>query len=98
MLLASDVTAMLAHTKQVVYMEDGELVSLTREGFAITDLQDKKVNKKVDEVTWDLDDIEKEGFSCFMEKEIFEQPASIARTLSGRLDPEYATGKLGAST
>ncbi len=95
MLLASDVTAMIAHTKQVVYMEDGELVSITPDGFVMTDLQDKKVSRKVDEVTWDIESIEKEGFSCFMEKEIFEQPESIARTLSGRLDPEYATGKLG---
>jgi glucosamine--fructose-6-phosphate aminotransferase (isomerizing) len=95
MLLASDVTAMIAHTKQVVYMEDGEIVSLTPDGFVMTDIHDKKVNKKVDEVTWDLDSIEKEGFACFMEKEIFEQPDSIARTLSGRLDTEYATGKLG---
>ena len=95
MLLASDVTAMIAHTKQVVYMEDGEIVSIKRDGFVMTDIQDKKVNKKVDEVTWDLDAIEKEGFGCFMEKEIFEQPDTIARTLSGRLDTEYATGKLG---
>ena len=95
MLLASDVTAMIAHTKQVVYMEDGELVSITPDGFVMTDLQDKKVSRKVDEVTWDIESIEKDGFSCFMEKEIFEQPDSIARTLSGRLDPEYATGKLG---
>ncbi len=95
MLLASDVTAMIAHTKQVVYMEDGEIVTMTRDGFSITDLKDRKLDKKVDSVTWDLDEIEKEGFACFMEKEIFEQPETIARTLSGRLDPEYATGKLG---
>ncbi len=95
MLIASDVTAMIAHTKQVVYMEDGEIVSVSAAGYTMTDIHDQKVNKKVDEVTWNLDDIEKDGFVCFMEKEIFEQPDSIARTLSGRLDPEYATGKLG---
>ena len=95
MLIASDVTAMIAHTQQVVYMEDGEIVSLSADGFVMTDIHDKKVNKKVDEVTWDLDAIEKEGFVWFMEKEIFEQPDTIARTLSGRLDTEYATGKLG---
>jgi glucosamine--fructose-6-phosphate aminotransferase (isomerizing) len=95
MLLASDLTAMIAHTKQVVYMEDGEIVSLSADGFSMTDIHDKKVNKKVDEVTWDIDAIEKEGFACFMEKEIFEQPDTIARTLSGRIDTEYATGKLG---
>jgi glucosamine--fructose-6-phosphate aminotransferase (isomerizing) len=95
MLLASDVTAMIAHTKQVVYLEDGEMVSLTKDTYTITDLNDQQVDKQVDEIQWDLEAIEKEGFACFMEKEIFEQPESIARTLSGRLDPEYATGKLG---
>ncbi|AEJ20175.1 glutamine--fructose-6-phosphate transaminase (isomerizing) [Gracilinema caldarium] len=95
MLLASDVTAMIAHTKQVVYLEDGELVSLTKDTYTITDLNDQQVDKQVDEIQWDLEAIEKEGFACFMEKEIFEQPESIARTLSGRLDLEYATGKLG---
>lgn len=95
MLLASDITAMIAHTRQVVYMEDGEIVSIDANGFSMTDIHDKQVHKEVDEVNWNLDDIEKEGFSCFMEKEIFEQPDSIARTLSGRLDTQYATGKLG---
>jgi len=95
MFLASDVTAMIAHTKQVVYMEDGEIVSITKDSYVMTDINDKKITKKIDEVTWDLDSIEKEGFACFMEKEIFEQPESIAQTLSGRLDAEYGTGKLG---
>lgn len=95
MLLGSDVTAMIAHTKQVVYLEDGELVSLTKDSYTITDLNDQPVDKQVDEIQWDLEAIEKEGFACFMEKEIFEQPESIARTLSGRLDLEYSTGKLG---
>ncbi len=93
--LASDVSAIIAHTKQVVYMEDGEIVSLTRDGYSMTDIHDQKVHKEVDEVTWDLEAIEKDGFAWFMEKEIFEQGDSIARTLSGRLDAEYATGKLG---
>lgn len=95
MLLASDVSAMIAYTKQVVYLEDGELVSMNRDGFSITDINDQPVDKKVDEITWDLASIEKDGFTWFMEKEIFEQGDSIFRTLSGRLDTEYATGKLG---
>ncbi len=94
-LLASDLSAMVAHTKRVVYMEDGEILSMTADGFEITDLADKKVAKKVDEIDWDIDDIEKGGYPWFMEKEIFEQSETIARTLSGRLDSEYATGKLG---
>ncbi len=95
MLLASDVSAMIAYTKQVVYLEDGELVSMNRHEFSITDIDDQPVDKKVDEITWDLASIEKDGFTWFMEKEIFEQGDSIFRTLSGRLDTEYATGKLG---
>ncbi len=95
MLLASDVTAMIAHTKRVVYMNDGEVADLRPDGFTITDLDDRPVDKPIDSVDWDLGEIEKEGFSCYMEKEIFEQPESIGRALSGRLDSEFATGKLG---
>jgi len=95
MLLASDVTAMIAHTKRVVYMNDGEIADIRPDGFTITDLDDKPVDKHIDSVDWDLGEIEKDGFSCYMEKEIFEQPESIARALSGRLDVEFSTGKLG---
>lgn len=95
MFLASDVMAMVAHTKQVVYIEDGEVVLLTKDGFETTDRDDKIVNKKVDEVNWELKSIELEGFSHYMEKEIAEQSESILRAMSGRIDHEYATAKLG---
>jgi glucosamine--fructose-6-phosphate aminotransferase (isomerizing) len=95
MLLASDVTAMLAHTKRVVYLNDGEVVSISPEDFKISDLEDQAIDPKIDLVTWELGAIEKEGFSCYMEKEIFEQPESIERALSGRMDLEYGTVKFG---
>jgi glucosamine--fructose-6-phosphate aminotransferase (isomerizing) len=95
MLLASDVTAMLAHTKRVVYLNDGEVVSMTPGDFRISDLADQAIDPKIDLVTWELGAIEKEGFSCYMEKEIFEQPESIERALSGRMDLEYGTVKFG---
>ncbi|NLJ47044.1 MAG: glutamine--fructose-6-phosphate transaminase (isomerizing) [Treponema sp.] len=95
MLLASDVMAMVAHTKRVVFMNDGEVADIRPDGFSITDLADQPVDKRIDRVDWDLGEIEKAGFPCYMEKEIFEQPESIGRALSGRLDPEFATGKLG---
>jgi glutamine---fructose-6-phosphate transaminase (isomerizing) len=95
MLLASDVTAMIAHTKRVVYMNDGEIVDMRPEGFTITDFENKPIDKHIDNVDWDLGEAEKTGFSCYMEKEIFEQPESIARALSGRLDAEFSTSKLG---
>lgn len=94
MFLASDVTAMLAHTKSVVYLNDGEVVSMLPHEFHISDADDRRVDPKLDHVSWELDAIEKEGFSCYMEKEIFEQPESIARALSGRGDMENACAKL----
>ncbi len=95
MLLASDVTALLTHTTSVVYLNDGEVVTMNPTEFKISDRDDQVVDPKIDLITWKLDAIEKEGFSCYMEKEIFEQPDSIERALTGRMDFEYASAKLG---
>jgi len=95
MFLASDVTAMMAYTKQVVYIEDGEVVALDCEGFRTSDLTDREIAKHIDHIGWELQEIEKDGFGHFMEKEIHEQPESIARAMSGRLNMELATGHLG---
>ncbi|HUX50938.1 MAG TPA: glutamine--fructose-6-phosphate transaminase (isomerizing) [Spirochaetia bacterium] len=94
MFLGSDVTAIIAHTKQVVYVEDGEVVAVRADGFITTDLRDRSVDKKVETITWELQEIEKEGFDHFMQKEIFEQSQTILRALQGRLDHENGTGKL----
>jgi len=93
--LASDVTAIIGHTRQVVYLEDGELVWLSPEEFRTTDLKDQEIQKKIESVSWELEQIEKGGFAHFMEKEIFEQPESIKRAMGGRLDLEQATAHLG---
>jgi glucosamine--fructose-6-phosphate aminotransferase (isomerizing) len=93
--LASDVTAIIGHTRQVVYLEDGELVCLTPEELRTTDLKDQEIQKKVEPVSWELEQIEKGGFAHFMEKEIFEQPESIKRAMGGRIDLEQATAHLG---
>ena len=95
MFLASDVTAIIAHTKQVVYIEDGEVVSITNNEYSTSDLRDQPVDKTIETISWELDEIEKEGFATYMEKEILEQPESIRRAMQGRIDPEYATGHLG---
>ncbi len=95
MFLASDVTAIIAHTKQVVYLEDGEVVSITSEEYRTTDLRDQEIEKKVEHVSWELEEIEKSGFAHFMEKEIFEQPESIKRAMIGRIDFDQATAHLG---
>ncbi len=95
MFLASDVTAVVAHTKQVVYIEDGEVVRLTADEYATSDLRDRPVDKKVEFISWELEEIEKEGYAHFMEKEILEQPLSVNRAMQGRLDRENATAHLG---
>ena len=95
MFLASDVTAIVAHTKQVIYIEDGEVVRITADDYATTDLKDRSIDKKIEFISWELEEIEKEGYSHFMEKEILEQPESIARGMQGRIDMEFATGHLG---
>jgi glutamine---fructose-6-phosphate transaminase (isomerizing) len=95
MFLASDVTAIIAHTKQVIYLEDGEVVSVTEHDYATSDLRNNAIEKQIDHIGWDLEEIEKSGFPHFMEKEIHEQPEALRRATTGRIDHEYATGHLG---
>ncbi|MDY7027562.1 MAG: glutamine--fructose-6-phosphate transaminase (isomerizing) [Spirochaetota bacterium] len=95
MFLASDVMAMMAHTKEAVYLEDGELVSLTKDSYKMFDIHDQEIEKEVEHITWELEQLEKGGYTTFMEKEIFEQSESIKRAMQGRLDLEGATGHLG---
>jgi glucosamine--fructose-6-phosphate aminotransferase (isomerizing) len=95
MFLASDVTAIVAHTKHVIYFEDGEVVRVTPDSYRTTDLRDNEVDKTVDFINWELEEIEKDGYAHFMEKEILEQPESIGRAMQGRLDHDLATAHLG---
>lgn len=95
MFLASDVTAMMAYTKQVVYMEDGDIVAVDKDSFRTTDIRDNERDKEISTVGWDIGEMEKDGFPTYMEKEIFEQPLSILRGMKGRLDIDQGTAKLG---
>ncbi len=94
-LLASDVSAVIRHTNQVVYLDDEEMVVLTPAGIHTTTLREETVSKKVETVDWDLATIEKAGYAHFMLKEIFEQPQSLRNTLRGRLLPAEGTARLG---
>ncbi len=93
--IASDVSAILAHTRQVIYLDDGDVAVLTRDGYNIFDLDATTKNHVISRVDWDLDQIEKGGYAHFMLKEIFEQPATIGNTMRGRLLEEEGTAKLG---
>jgi len=93
--VASDVSAILRHTNQVVYLEDRELAVVTAEGYNITTIDNVKVTPRVQEISWTLDMLEKHGFPHFMLKEIHEQPTTIRNAMRGRLDFEEWTARLG---
>ncbi len=93
--VASDASAILAHTRQVVYLDDGDVAVLSRDGYRMLDLSSTVVHKKVSSIDWDLEMIERGGYAHFMLKEIFEQPTTIENTMRGRLLPADGTAKLG---
>ena len=93
--VASDVGAVIIHTNKVIYLNDGEIVTITKDDFVITTLDDEVIKAKVSEVDWDISAIEKGDFKHFMMKEIFEQPVSIENAFRGRLINELSTVKLG---
>ena len=95
MFIASDAAAVIAHTRRVVYCEDREIVQLTPEGFTVTDLRNRRVNKSVEGISWELEAMEKGRFAHFMLKEIHEQTESIPRAMGGRIDEEPAAAHLG---
>src|SRR3712207_3168260 len=93
--VASDASAILAHTRDVIYLDDGEMAVVTREGYRILNLDAAPVHKTVSRIEWDLDAIERGGFAHFMLKEIFEQPQTLQNTMRGRLLVEEGFTKLG---
>jgi glucosamine--fructose-6-phosphate aminotransferase (isomerizing) len=93
--VASDVAAILQHTRQVVYLDDGEMAVLTKDHYEVLDLNARRVQKGVSRIDWSLDEIEKGGFDHFMLKEICEQPQTIQNTMRGRLVVEEGFSKLG---
>jgi glutamine---fructose-6-phosphate transaminase (isomerizing) len=92
--LASDVPAVLNYTREVIFLDDGEVATLTREGVRITTLDGQSVGKDVRHVTWDPIMAEKGGYKHFMLKEIFEQPRAVLDTFRGRVVPETGNAVL----
>jgi glutamine---fructose-6-phosphate transaminase (isomerizing) len=93
--LASDASAILAHTRQVVYLNDGDLAVLTSDGYKVMDINNVPLRRSIERIEWDLAAIERGGFDHFMLKEIFEQPTTVENTMRGRLVLEDGTSKLG---
>jgi glutamine---fructose-6-phosphate transaminase (isomerizing) len=95
MLAGSDAAAVVAHTRDVVYLDDGDYAVLEPGGYRTYQLEGTEVTRHVHEVTWDLDAIEKGGYEHFMLKEIFEQPSSLRDVMRGRLLEDEGDARLG---
>jgi glutamine---fructose-6-phosphate transaminase (isomerizing) len=93
--VASDASAILAHTRNVVYLDDGDIAVVTRDGYKVLDLDSAVRDKPVTRIDWDLQQIERGGYPHFMLKEIFEQPTTVENTMRGRLILEEGFSKLG---
>ena len=92
--VASDVTAILAHMRDVVYLEDGELAILSAQGLMIKDADGKPVTRASTRITWDAEAAEKNGYPHYMLKEIHEQPQVILDTMRGRYTYEHGEADL----
>lgn len=93
--VASDAAAIIQYTRQVVYLEDGEIAVLTKEKFETKTIDNVEKIKQVHEVTFDIEEIEKSGYDHFMLKEIMEQPETIRNSMRGRVLADEGNAKLG---
>ena len=93
-IVASDVAAIIAHTRQVIYLEDDDVAVLTAQGADVRNIHNIPVSHEVAKVDWDVGVAEKGGYEHFMLKEILEQPEALANTLRGRLDESMGTAIL----
>ncbi|UCB44950.1 MAG: glutamine--fructose-6-phosphate transaminase (isomerizing) [Spirochaetota bacterium] len=93
-IIASDVAAVVKHTKDIIYLDDGEIAEVRRDGFLVKMANKEKVSKKIQQITWDIEMIEKGGHPHFMLKEIHEQRSSLQNAIRGRLNPNQGTARL----
>ena len=94
-IFASDVPALLAHTSQVVYLNEGEVVRATPDGFTISSLDKTPITPKVEEIDQKLESIELDDFPHYMLKEIFDQPLALTNAMRGRVKPDASEVHLG---
>ena len=94
-IVASDASAIVEHTTSAVYLDDGEMLEITPEGFRTMTLENDLVDKELENIEFTLQQIELDGYDHFMLKEIFEQPVSVENTMRGRLDLKAGRAILG---
>ena len=93
--IASDTSPMLMHTKNVVFLDDGEVAEITPKSLKIYNVERKAINKNIEQIEWDEVQAEKQGFEHFMLKEIFDQPTVIQDAIRGRYSLKEDTARLG---
>ncbi|MCL6100258.1 MAG: glutamine--fructose-6-phosphate transaminase (isomerizing) [Bacteroidetes bacterium] len=93
--VASDVNALIAHTKQVVYLEDGEIAEIYKDRFNTKTIADETIIKEIHQVDMGIDEITKGGYPHFMLKEIMDQPESLYNSMRGRMIYDEGISKLG---
>jgi len=93
--VASDVSALIRYTQQISYLDDGEIAILERDQFRTISIEGTERTKGVETIDWSAATYEKGEHEHYLRKEIFEQPESVQRTLSGRLEARFATAHLG---
>jgi len=94
-IIASDASALIGHTTQAIYLNDGELAICTADGVELRDLSAQPISAKVETIEVDMQAIQKQGYDHFLIKEINEQPTSLRSTLNGRLVLDEKRVKLG---
>lgn len=95
LVIASDVAALVSRTQNVVYLKDGELVSIKGNTFQISTMDEAGVTPVIDEVTWKVEDAEMGDYEHYMLKEIFEQPAALENAMRGRFSADNSTANFG---
>jgi len=93
--VASDVAAIISHTRDVIYLEEGEVIEVNRKGILSGNGHPSLIRERIEYVDWDISEIEKDGYPHFMLKEIYSQPESLANAFRGRLDLVRGTAHLG---
>ncbi|MCZ7557837.1 MAG: glutamine--fructose-6-phosphate transaminase (isomerizing) [Bacteroidia bacterium] len=93
--IASDASAIVGHTRQVIFLEDDDIATISRDGYEVKTLGDEIIEHEIELITYDIEQIEKGGFDHFMLKEINEQPQTIQDSMRGRLMTDKGTAKLG---
>jgi glucosamine--fructose-6-phosphate aminotransferase (isomerizing) len=96
--VGSDAAAVIAHTRDVVYLNDGDMATITPGGYTVHRPTQGPVDRPVSHVDWDLSEVERGGYPHFMLKEIMEQPNTLRETMRGRLLPDDGGVKLGGLT